>query len=352
MHHPFRHYRPALRLLTTSNTQRLLFTGMAALLASLASPVALADEVRLAPSATLTCLTLPPGVPEQPTYPAELLERKEGGTLHVELTFTAPDKKPGFKLTGDKSFEGFDRLSELVQAHTDQYRLPCMSATGASVTMRQDYVFDPLGPGVVMASAPVDAADAARRKQVACRTHISGANAKPDYPATSATREEEGKVWVRMRFTAPDRPPTVKIVAATPHGTLRNAATNFSEGYRLPCLQNGPIEVDQIYSFGVEGSSRMLLRDMPLKTFLGAAKSYPKPAYFDLNSMACPFELRISYKQPWGKNHVAELDQSNPARAPLLNWLGGIVLSLTDKQGLAVMGDQFNVEIPCGTIDL
>jgi hypothetical protein len=218
--------------------------------------------------------------------------------------------------------------------------------------LRQDYVFDPLGPGVVMASAPVDAADAARRKQLACRTHIDGPRAKPAYPATSAARAEEGKILVRMRFTAPDRPPTVQIVAATPHRALRQAATNFSEGYRLPCLENGQLELDQVYAFVQEGSSRLLLRDMSLKTVLGAAKTYAKPAFFDLNKMGCPFELRISYYQPWIKNHVAELNQSNPARAPLLNWLAGMVLDLPEKQNLTVMSDKFNLEIPCGIIDL
>jgi hypothetical protein len=68
--------------------------------------------------------------------------------------------------------------------------------------------------------------------------------------------------------------------------------------------------------------------------------------------MACPFELRITYKQPWGKNLVDELNQSNPERAPLMDWLSGIVLNLDDEDGLAVLGDKFNVSIPCGNIDL
>jgi hypothetical protein len=120
----------------------------------------------------------------------------------------------------------------------------------------------------------------------------------------------------------------------------------------VPCLKNGPLELDQIFSFQIAGNSRYLLRDTTLMTLLASAKSYAKPAFFDLNKMSCPFELRIKYIQPWRKNYVAELNQSNPARAPLLNWLAGITLNLSEQQNLAVLGDQFNLEIPCGIIDL
>lgn len=346
--------RNDLQLLSAPSTglSGLLLAGMTTLLACLAPPAARANDTTLAPSATLTCLTLPPGAPPQPVYPVQLLERKNGGTLHVALLFTGPNKKPGFKVTGDETIEGFDQLAEVLQRHTEQYRLPCMSATDAPVTLRRDYVFDPLGPGKVMASAPVDATDAARRKQMACRTHIDGPDAKLRYPYLARLNAAEGKVLVRLRFTAPDSPPTVQIVAAPYSPSLRQTAIQFAQGYRVPCLENGPLELDQIFSFAIEGNGRLLLRDAPLKMLLGAAKSYPKPAFFDLTKMACPFELRITYKQPWGKNLVDELNQSNLERAPLMDWLSGIVLNLDEQDSLAVLGDRFNVSVPCGSIDL
>lgn len=354
MHNPLstRHTGPGSLSAPSGRHFCSLFAGMATLLACLAPPAAQADDTTLAPSAALTCLTLPPGISAQPNYPAQLLERKSGGTLHVELLFTGPNKKPRFKVTSDETLDGFDQLSEVLQRHTEQYRLPCMSATDAPVTLRRDYVFDPLGPGKVMASAPVDAADAARQKQMACRTHIGGPDAKLPYPYLARLNGAEGKVMVRLRFTTPDKPPTVQVVVAASSPSLKQTAIQFSEGYRVPCLENGPLEMDQIFSFALVGNGRLLLRDAPLKTLLGAAKSYPKPAFFDLNKMACPFELRLTYKQPWGKNFVAELDQSSPERAALLDWLAGIVLNLNDQDSLAVLGDSFNVSVPCGSIDL
>lgn len=346
--------RNHLRLLSVPSIHRfrLLPVGMAMLLGCFAPPAVLANDTTLAPSAALACLTLPQDAPPQPGYPAQLLERKSGGTLQVELLFTGPDKKPVVKVTSHKTIEGFDQFTEVLVRHTEKYRLPCMGATDAPVTLRREYVFDPLGPDKVMASAPIDAADAARRKQMACLTHIDGPGAKVQYPRLARLNGAEGNLLVQLRFTAPDAPPTVQIVAAPRSPYLKNAAIQFSEGYRVPCLESGPLEIDHIFSFALEGSARLLLRDAPLQTLLDAAKSYPKPAFFDLNKMACPFDLRITYLQPWRKNRVAELNQSNPERKPLLDWLAGIVLNLDERESQAVLGDRFKVSVPCGSIDL
>lgn len=122
--------RNDLRLLSAPSTcpSGLLLAGMTTLLACLAPPAALANDTTLAPSAALTCLTLPPGAPTQPVYPAQLLERKNGGTLHVELLFTSPNKKPGFKVKRDETIEGFDQLAEVLQRHTEQNGLPVRAA--------------------------------------------------------------------------------------------------------------------------------------------------------------------------------------------------------------------------------
>lgn len=34
------------------------------------------------------------------------------------------------------------------------------------------------------------------------------------------------------------------------------------------------------------------------------------------------------------------------------NWLSGIKMNLSDEQSMAVLGDNFTLTIPCGTIDL
>jgi hypothetical protein len=81
-----------------------------------------------------------------------------------------------------------------------------------------------------MPSGPVDTADVARKQQLACRTHIDGPKAAPLYPADAYAKEAEGNVLVRMRFTAPDSPPTIQVIAATSFSALKQSASRFSKG--------------------------------------------------------------------------------------------------------------------------
>lgn len=321
---------------------------LAALLFGAAPTAALAADMALAPSPALACLTLPAGAAARPEYPPEALERKEGGVVRVQLVFRYPDQRPDVKILHSSDMSLLDTV---VEKHVRQYRVPCMQPDAGPVTLLQEYSFDPDGRSRVMASAPRDEADLARAAQMECLRHkIAGS--KPVYPQGSLRLEEQGTLLAKMHFTAPDQPPSLEWVAATPHKNLRRSVEEYAEGLTLPCQHDGPIDVIIAYHFVIDGGARTSFKDIKLPTLLGASKDLATPAFFDLNSMACPFDVRLTYHRPFAKNRVEQLDTLNPAREPLLNWLAALTLNLTDAKQLPLYGNKMIVSVPCGKIDL
>jgi len=245
----------------------------------------------------------------------------------------------------------FDDLIGTVTRFVARYRLPCYTAGAAPVTLRQNYVFVPNDGRKVMSSGTVDVADTRRRADLACLTHIDSKR-KPDYPLYAREHEGQGKFLVSLRFDAPDRAPEVEWLADAPDYSLHLAVKRYIEGLRLPCLHDGPITFSHFFIFRLDGGSRTTLRDMTLQRFVQAAKDLPLPAYFDFSTMACPFDVRINYMRPYKDNLVRELENSNPARKPLLDWLSKLTFNLRKNDSLKVIGDEFTLSVPCGTLNL
>ena len=314
-----------------------------------ATTTARAQQSELGVSASLGCLA--PSLEQRgvPTYPENLLRGKDGGTVHIELTFTAPDAAPRMTLLNKEVV--FDALVDAVRDHVRRLRLPCMNPAADPVTLRQDYVFVPNDGRKVMASALVDRADEARRRMLACISHAEGIP-RPEYPAESRRREEQGKVFLKVRFVAPDKPPEVDVLASTKFNALRAAVLKHAEGLRLPCLKAEPIEVTQLYIYKLEGGARAVLRDTTLTQWLGAARAWRGPVFFDFATMGCPFDVRLSYFAPHASNGVREVETSNAARRPFLDWLAKIELNFPEPTNTRLLGDTTTISIPCGTLDL
>jgi hypothetical protein len=308
-----------------------------------------ANDMTLARSAALSCLTLPAGVPDRPEYPALPLERKEGGLVQVQLEFRAPDKEPRVKFIKRSDFSS--RLDDAVTNFVEQYRIPCMQAKDGPVTLLQEYDFDPDGRSRVVASTPRDSADPDRAAQLKCVQHLVP-DSIPEYPKASLRNGEEGILIAKMRFTAPDQPPALEWVVPPAHNRLRVSARRHIAGLRMPCLRNGPVEGMRIYEFVIVGGARTVLRDAPLAELLASAKDLKTPAFFDFDSMSCPFELRLSYHRPFADNKVEQLDTDVAARRPLLDWLEGLALDLGNVPSEKVFGNSLIVTVPCGKLDL
>jgi hypothetical protein len=316
-------------------------------LALLAPAAASADapDAVLAPSEALQCLT-----PAAATlaYPEQAYSRKEGGTISVELRFAGPDEVPHVKvLNRDTS----DALEEAVRRHVSTFRVPCMKAGGPPVVLRQDYVFIPTDGRRVLAGAPKDEADEHRRAQMRCLMQTRREK-MPLYPREDERYERQGNVLLRLTFTAPDQAPKLQTLARPGEGHFLDAAREFASGFRLPCLADAELSMDMLFHFRMEGAPRKFLKDMSLPQFVRAAKSYPTPAYFDLATMDCPFDVRLDYRRPYTASKVGQLDTVNPARQPFLEWLTQITLALPESTNIALLGAEFTLHVPCGKVDL
>ena len=322
--------------------------GWAWLLAAGAQGVAGAQPT-LAPSPAVACLVAAPGSPPL-LYPPDLLRRKDSGTVKVELRFRAADQAPKFNVL-DEDRQTLGALEDAVREHVVHLRVPCMAAGSPDVVLRRDYVFLPNDGRKVVASQPRDQADRARREQLACITHVNGLK-RPDCAALALRDDKQGNVYVRLRFEAPDQAPQLDVLAAPRHTALVAEVRDFAAGLRMPCLGGQPVEQTQLFMFKIDGGARTVLNDLSLVQLVGAARDLPAGVYFDLNTMQCPFSLRLGYFRPHGPNEVRSLDTHHPARQAFMDWLSQITLNLPDVRNTEVLGQTITVEVPCGTVDL
>lgn len=324
-----------------------IFVSLTLLSCFLFSNQVLADQPMLATSPSTACMTLT-DKNARVEYPEFAFARKEGGVVPVELIFRAPNEAPEVKVTNDTAYYEMIRA---VERYVVRFRMPCMEVGDPPVTIKQSYVFQPNDGRKVMASASTDTADEARNTLLACMTHVNPGSI-PDYPKISRRNGEQGKFFVEMRFTSPDKPPELKWLAANKSIPMRASIEKFVEGYRNPCLKSEQLTTKKLFSFQIQYEERFALKDSTLKTLIRSAREVPQPAYFDFNTMGCPFDLRMKYFRPYASNSVKELESSNPARAPLLNWLSMVTLKLREDDNIANLGNEFTLTIPCGQLDL
>lgn len=310
---------------------------------------AIAQEVMLAPSPFLECMAPTPGSPTAPVYPEHLLEAKTSARMSVEIEFSGPDSVPQVRIAKHPYDAEFD---DAIKRYARTLRLPCMPVGAKPVVLTQRYVFNPTDGRKAMPPQTEDAAHLARQDMVDCLKHVNG-QVRIQYPREALRQVRQGKVMARMRFTNATEPPKVSYLAEIGGKEFRESLDGHLAGQRLTCLKpgDGPVDLDIYYIFTIEGESQATFKDMSLQTFLGIVKT-PPPISADLTSMACPFDVRLRYLQPHTLNQVVEVETTNPARKPLLEWLRKLRLNVTQAVNDRVFADQFTVSVPCGKIEL
>jgi hypothetical protein len=338
----------SVKIINTSSRLATIAFSLIVSLGGLPQRALAAQDLTLATSAAIACLTLQPGKSDRLEYPPDLYARKDGGEVNVELRFSGPDAEPDVKMSNREAIRG---LRDAVTAHVERFRVPCMEPGDPPVVLRQTYVFRPNDGRRVMSSTAVDAADAGRKKLMRCIAH-NEPGSRPTYSRSALLDGAQGNYLVSMRFVAPDRPPEIEWVATSKNHSLRGSVEEFVSGYRMPCLQGEAITVKTLFKFQIEGGPRNLIKDLTLAQFLGsAAEGLPK-AYFDLDSMSCPFDVRVSYYQPYDANIIGELEKADASRKPLLDWLTKVAMRVDKPTSLAILGQQFTLSIPCGTVEM
>jgi hypothetical protein len=295
----------------------------------------------------VACLKLPDGAKLE--YPAEAFERRDGGTVQLELIFSRADEAPTVRVLNRP--RAWERLVDATLLHVRRFRMPCLPDGHPPVTLHQDYVFTPNDGRKVVATAPTES-DPARQRQLACMT-LTGQPGPVDYPLRSQRLEEQGTVILELNFTHAERPPEIRVLARPRSADLVAAVREYAQRLRLPCLESASIRTNLSYRFKFEGAPRALINDIGLVPLLKQAKDVRGGVYFDLNTMACPFDLRITYWRPHLANTVGQLDRDVPERRPLMDWLANIELDVrnVDTANL-LLGAEFTLRVPCGTIDL
>lgn len=315
-----------------------------------------AEDAPLTPAqqAALACMTPDAAGRAALKYPEKPLEYADGGTVTVDLTFSAPGRAPRIEILPQPRGKAvWPEMEHAVRQHVETFRVPCLPADSPPVTVRQEFVFrvddEPrkvAGNNVEMESRP----DTPAARWGHCLTHVDP-KATLEYYDRERERELQDSVVLRLAFTDPEQPPDITELASQ-HTPMARRTLAYAQGLRLPCLPPGErVSLVRIYQFRLLGGDRVFLRDMALVPFLSQAKDIPS-ARFNLNDMACPFEVRLTYRQPTLPNHVAQLGTSDARREPLLQWLTTLTLKLPKQQQMLAFDQSMVLSIPCGSIDL
>lgn len=326
---------------------RWLWCAAAAL--ALASLGAAAQQVVLEPSAAVRCLRTVSTTRDEPEYPLDEWKGGKKGRVQVELVFTASDSEPDIKVLQS---EGGDSFVDAVREFVDTLRLPCLKETGGGpVRLRFDYVFQPDSRRVHWAR-PVDQQDVYRRKMLDCVKHPSGEKA-PSYPTDALRHELQGRVLARLRFTAANQPPTVEVFHRPKARMLAPTIDSWARALRMPCFEGTEaVEATWVYVFRLEDDSYGF-KPMDLRSFVSRVRDIRNQrVQFDLNTMGCPFDLKLQYRQPYLPNLVGEVGDSDPSRRPFIEWLQAQQLDLPERSLDSIFGDSTTLSIPCGKIDL
>jgi hypothetical protein len=286
----------------------------------------------------------------KPVYPPKLYDLKLGATVEAEFEFAGPDRRPEVHIDGEPR----DEFGEAIEEYARQLRVPCMNAGEGPVRLRQTFVFVPNDGRKVMWSTPADVANPGREEMTKCVVKPSPAGIR--YPGRMARELRDGTVIARVRFSDPAAAPSFELLSNGGDSSFGEAVASYIEQLRMPCLTNGPVEENYCFEFRMEGggnSTRRVLKDLPLSTFLAAVKPVNAGSvFFDTNTMACPFDVRLTFQQPFEPNKIEELEEDVPARHPLLDWLGQRQFDLDVKHSAELLNQQMIIHVPCVKIDL
>lgn len=316
-------------------------------LGSLCSFAAGAQQVELAQSEALQCLT--PDRPERfdVEYPFVALKDGLPGRVKVALDFTAFNRGPLIRVVES---EGGREFVEAVERAVKRWRVPCLPAEHTT-TLLQEFVFKPDDRRVYWGDT-ADAGDGARRGLARCLTHVSGER-MPEYPASVRRAQIQGRVYAEMTFRAADQPPEAAVFARAYAEPLRAIVVRWVDGYRLPCLPAGEtvrFSVVMVYRFEGEAYG---FKPLTLRQVVASAKGVRQQGLtLDTTAMSCPFDVRFTYYAPVRRNRVGMIGSDDPARRPLLEWLAGVELDLPQRTLDAVFADTTIISIPCLKIDL
>lgn len=301
------------------------------------------------PAQTLGCLL-------RPAEPLSVQQNppndRNTGLVRLKLRFDAPDAPPQVEVLAASARPQVQRL---VRHYVESYRLPCLQPQDGAVDAVQEFAFIGRPHGVVQQqSALVPLASQADLPSRQCLV-------RP--PRDPAPMRGTGRVLEHVVFSlhfAGDgtQAPQVRMEHSTAPAWAQERILDWAAGFRMPCRQAGdaPAVLRQHFSLGARevrryGFSKPVLG---LAEFLGMTEQPERlRAWFDFNTMGCPFKVAYKAYGPQLPNLVQAEPPFNPDRTPFLQWLRERQLHYANEQQA---GDLFGrtavIQVPCGVLDL
>lgn len=273
--------------------------------------------------------------------PEKTVDNRNNGLLRFKLRFEHAEKAPKIELLFGNADSDMERIA---RRYLSGYRVPCLHQGDHPIEVVQEFSFSRWG------SEPA----------VALRDQLT--RLKFDLPKSVPELKgyELGKALVEYSFVDGQEEPELRYVFSSVGRDAKRVIERYAKQVRLRDSdgQPRPIKVMQPWAF-VDPRSRgtrykLNKEDFGLLEFLRLTKNLNENLVdLDLDSMACPFAVRLNLRQPYEANAVREIDSLDPNRAYLLRWLSKLQLRFKDEEEQKdLFGSDFRISIPCGRLDL
>ncbi len=299
---------------------------------------------------TLKCLTK---TGDAPAFPPEELEARSSGFYRIKLSFTAQDKAPEMQVIFRA---GSARHEAAVEGFVRSYRLPCLKP-GERLEAVQEFKFTAIDFGEVSWKDAHPLNPDSRRKSDECLATPERSLRLPPQAgfAGGIKHKSSGTVIAVAEFTQAGAPAAVQVLYSSGYRALEMAVTDYLGAYRWNCPWDSdrPQKIQQQFTFRDSEQPRYFFGEPNVVKFLNQVKDIEKQRVnFDLDTMACPFDVVLRVYQPVSKNEVGQVGPSNLNRAEFLSWLETLSLDVSSAVFEQVLGQTIKIHVPCGTIKL
>jgi hypothetical protein len=296
------------------------------------------------PARTLSCLQKPT---EALRFPEKHRYDFAYGLVRVQLRFEHPDQPPKVEVLANTARED---MFELAQDYLRGYRLPCLKATEGAVLAVQEFRFNNRFPeSPVPMGAPQPGGSAC----------IVMPSKPPESPQRTLDRDLV-HVLVYASFDGDGQQrPQVDLVYSTASGAVESMVKDYLAEYRMPCrtADMRPYKFEQLFTFQPSGTRPPYVLTkvrFGLKEYLGMVKDLSNEvAVHDLNTMACPFSVRIGLRAPALPNTIDEVGPRDANRVLFMKWLASLQVAFSNsRQASDLFDTSVQVDVPCGVVNL
>lgn len=275
--------------------------------------------------------------------------------VRVRMRFVSADAPPELDVLFSNAKPA---VLEKVLTHVRRYRLPCWTPAAGPVRFVQEFSMRgsswaaPMDLNAPQSLAAVGDQQSTVVESSGCTFRLPAFTPAPDI----GNLTHPVNVEALIRFVPGQWAPEVELSSLLASKEVRKAVKRQVERYRMEC-KGEPYtgRFVQRFTFVTQDrdSAGFGSNPIPFAHWLGALKAPTKGApYHDLNTMACPFSVEVTYRQPIARNDVKEVGDADPNRHLFLGWIETHVLKLPDVNQEVLHGERALIDVPCGVVDL